>query len=170
MRTSWDWRNYGITFKGFDARKLTGAFIYGVLGWFAANALYYLMLKMGFDDTSNLVVQALEGADTHVELVGMAFLIVFLAPVVEELLFRGVIFGIVKRRNGVGSAVIASAIPFTILHGSPVQYPGIMIIAIILALLYHRTGLLAVSITSHAVFNGMSFVLFLAAGPDFLHP
>lgn len=170
FRTTWRRIDFGLTFKGADARRLAVAALSGTLGWLAANALYYFMLRLGLDDTAGLVIQALIDADTLPELAGMAILIVFLAPVVEEFIFRGVIFGVIQKRYNVVYAVTASAIPFTILHGSPVQYPGIMLIAVILAFLYHRTGSLAVSIAAHSAFNCVSFVLFLVAGPDFLHP
>jgi hypothetical protein len=80
----------------------------------------------------------------------MAVIIVILAPVLEETLFRGILINRWGTRWGVPAAVIASSIAFGILHANPV---GIGMAGLVMALLYLKTGTLIVPILFHAANN-----------------
>ncbi|HEV7665346.1 MAG TPA: CPBP family intramembrane glutamic endopeptidase [Chloroflexota bacterium] len=96
-----------------------------------------------------------------------------IAPVVEELFFRGFLFGMYRRRQPVWMAYGVSSVLFTLLHLEPGRMNaaqmaglgvGIMLLALLLAWLYQRTGSLYPGILAHAVNNATGLILFYAVG------
>ena len=97
----------------------------------------------------------------------LAFVVIAVAaPVVEELLFRGVVLESLRRR-GAFFAVFVSSVLFALAHlGGLVYYTGC---GVVLGVLYWRRGLWA-SISAHAAFNGSLVLLavLVALGPSHL--
>jgi membrane protease YdiL (CAAX protease family) len=107
-----------------------------------------------------------------------AFLVLLLmagvvAPVVEELFFRGFLFGLYRRRQPLWVAYLVSTVLFTVAHLQPDRMNltqmaglsiGIMLLAMLLAWLYQRTGSLYPGILAHALNNATGLVLFYAVG------
>jgi hypothetical protein len=82
-----------------------------------------------------------------------------IAPAAEEILFRGVIYGYL-RRWGVFVAVVVTTLAFTLLHLPLGQIPVTQAIGgIVFALAYEKTGRLACPITIHALGNLALFFL-----------
>lgn len=92
------------------------------------------------------------------QLVWVFLAVAVVAPVVEEMVFRGIVLQRFAHKWGTSTAVIASSALFAIAH---VEWVGHFLIGISLALLYLRTRSLWVAIVTHAVYNGM-FALALA--------
>jgi membrane protease YdiL (CAAX protease family) len=97
----------------------------------------------------------------------------FLAPCVEELFFRGFLFGLYRERHSTWVAYLASGILFTLLHLEPTRMNlaqmaglsvGIFLLATVLAWLYQRTGSLYPSMLAHAINNATGLILFYAVG------
>ncbi len=82
---------------------------------------------------------------------------VALAPLCEEVLFRGLLYPAFRNKIGPGLAMTASAALFTLVH-PPQTYPAIFVLGFALAYAYERTGTLVAPITFHAIFNGWTFV------------
>jgi len=89
---------------------------------------------------------------------------IFLAPIVEECLFRGVVFGSIRARSRVWAFVISAAV-FAAYHvwGYAINDPGQWIylleylpISVALAWLYERTGSIWPPIFFHMGINAMS--------------
>ena len=76
-----------------------------------------------------------------------------IAPVAEELFFRGVLFAAVRQRLSRGWAILASGAAFALIHTNPVGFLPIMLIGSLLAYLYERTGSLAAPIAVHILHN-----------------
>ena len=95
-------------------------------------------------------------------LAGLAglLLMVLLAPVVEELLFRGLIFRLLRRSFGMLLSVLLSAGCFALMHGQP-ELPQIFG-GIVFALAYEWSRNLWVAVALHASANAAAllFVLF----------
>ena len=83
--------------------------------------------------------------------------ITIMAPLVEELLFRGAIQGHLLRKgmNPWGALFIASAI-FGIIHMNPIQIPFAFAIGMIFGWLYYRTGSLVPGIVGHFLNNSIA--------------
>jgi CAAX protease family protein len=87
----------------------------------------------------------------------------FLAPIMEEWLFRGVLFRALSeggRRGGSRASVVlgvsVSAALFALAHGEPLQFAGLFLLGLILATLVWRTKRLVPSIVTHMSFNGVA--------------
>ena len=87
------------------------------------------------------------------------FLGTAIAPVCEELCFRGWIYTAFKKRLGVSAGIVASALLFALLHLSPLHILPLFALGMAFAFAYERTGSLWVAILMHAVNNGVAFVL-----------
>ncbi|HEX7240508.1 MAG TPA: CPBP family intramembrane glutamic endopeptidase, partial [Longimicrobiaceae bacterium] len=76
-----------------------------------------------------------------------------LAPVVEELVFRGVLLPGWSRRRGRRTAVLGTAALFAMLH--PTDLLGSLVFGVVLAAIRLRTRTLLVPIACHALFNAL---------------
>jgi membrane protease YdiL (CAAX protease family) len=91
---------------------------------------------------------------------------VVLAPLAEELLFRGLLFRALRQRRGVHSAALVSSVVFAVVHvdvavSQPLALVGLILVGVVLAHAYERTGSLLVPIAGHAAFNGITLVVAL---------
>lgn len=92
-----------------------------------------------------------------------------LAPLAEELLFRGVLFQGIRARRGFWVAALTSAAAFTLPHLGDGSGPiadllivaGIMPLGVVFAAVMERTGSLAACVAAHAVYNAIGVVLLL---------
>ncbi len=90
------------------------------------------------------------------------------APVAEELLFRGFLFGVLRRSaTGVAGAGIVTAAVWSSLHAtySPYGMAAIFMIGLYLAWVRERTGSLVTPMICHGLYNG-TVVAVLASAPD----
>ena len=85
-------------------------------------------------------------------------IIALLPAVVEEFIFRGLIFSGYKKRNPL-RAVILSAALFGLIHMNINQFSYAFVIGTVFALLVYATGSLVPAILSHFLINGTSVVL-----------
>lgn len=84
-------------------------------------------------------------------------IIALLPAVVEEIIFRGLIFNGYKKRNPLKAALM-SALLFGLIHMNINQFSYAFVIGIIFALLTYVTGSIIPSIIAHFVINGTSVV------------
>jgi len=94
-----------------------------------------------------------------------ALTLVLLAPIVEEMVFRGLLFGALTPRIGLYAAAIISALIFGLVHGDAVLFPTLAALGLINALTYAATGNLIVPITLHALNNGLAAAVLLTSLP-----
>src|SRR5829696_6212024 len=93
-------------------------------------------------------------------LIGYGVLLAFVAPLAEELFFRGFVFGVLRERIGVAWGALATGVVFGLVHvaGSPIETVGVLIIlGCLLCVLYLKTGSLLPCIALHAINNSISF-------------
>ena len=88
--------------------------------------------------------------------------IAIIAPVLEEMFFRGAIEGHLLKiwKNPIYAIVVSAAI-FGIIHGNPVQIPFAMGHGLLLGWLFYKTGSLLPGIFLHFINNTTSTVLSL---------
>ncbi len=84
--------------------------------------------------------------------------VVVCAPILEEILFRGLIFESCRERFGSGAAVLISALLFGLVHGVPVQIINAFVVGLIFGYIYLRTGSLLSVIILHAINNGIAYI------------
>lgn len=87
------------------------------------------------------------------------FLAVVMAPISEELLFRGILLPALARRMGLGAAVVISAVLFAMLHFHIPSLVPLIVFSVALSLAYLYTENLAVPVVMHMLFNGVSLIV-----------
>lgn len=91
-----------------------------------------------------------------------AFLIVIVAPIVEEIFFRGLVYSYLRERYGVTKAIIFSAAFFGVMHLSAWAFIGTFLAGLGLAYLFEKSKSLYTSIIGHMVWNGIiTFIFFI---------
>ncbi len=101
--------------------------------------------------------------DSRAVLPMVGFATVIMAPLAEELFFRGFIFSGLIRPLGVTGAMVASGVLFGTFHVTGSDSIGLIVpfsvIGALFAWLYYRTGSIWPSIGAHFLFNLVSFVV-----------
>ncbi|MEG1616340.1 MAG: type II CAAX endopeptidase family protein [Bacteroidales bacterium] len=90
--------------------------------------------------------------------------VVVMAPIFEELFFRGVIMTKLMERSTPWQSIIGSALIFGIIHFNPAQVFNAFLLGILLGWIYYKTESLWASITIHFINNGIA-VLFINLFP-----
>ncbi|MFQ3223972.1 MAG: membrane protease YdiL (CAAX protease family) [Lentimonas sp.] len=89
----------------------------------------------------------------------LVILAVVLAPIVEEIVFRGGIYRFLKSQTTLLPAQIISGAVFALMHGNLMSFLPLAVVGILLARVYERSGNILVSICFHACFNGFSLLM-----------
>jgi membrane protease YdiL (CAAX protease family) len=93
------------------------------------------------------------------ELLLLFLAIAVVGPIVEELVFRGMLFQLLRRQLPLWGATILSAGIFAALHVIPVLLPSLFVFGVALALVFHRTRSLYCSTFLHMLINAVAVVL-----------
>jgi len=89
---------------------------------------------------------------------GAILKVVIIAPVIEELIFRGVIMHGLMRNYSKFTAVFTSALLFALFHLNPWQFPATFILGLVLGILMVRTRNIYLCILGHAINNGLVLI------------
>ena len=81
---------------------------------------------------------------------------VVIAPITEELLFRGYFYAVLKRVAGPVPAALGISLLFGAVHNNALGLPGLTILALGLTLAYEWSGSILVPMFMHACFNATS--------------
>ena len=134
---------------------------WGILAWLGATlvaaGVVWLLGRLGF-------VAQPQAAGRAIALVNpllVVIAVVVLAPIAEEVFFRGVVFNAWLREGGRRWAFIGSSALFALIHASVVALLPIFLLGLALAWIYQRTGNLLAPIAMHAMVNGISVALAL---------
>ena len=116
--------------------------------------------RAGFDVGEQQAVQLLRESHTFGKQIFIAVVAIVLAPPVEEMCFRGILYPLIKQSGHPRWALFGVAFLFALIHGNlPILLP-LFALALILALLYEWTDNLLAPIIVHAVFNIANFIVF----------
>lgn len=146
---------------GWESGGMRWLHYLGILVIFFAVAMivgYYL------PEQENDLTRILKSSRSAVFLV--AFMATFTAPIVEEVIYRGILYSAFQRTFGVGIAVVAVTILFALVH-VPQYYPSystiflLLLLSLILTLIRARTGNLLPCIVLHTVFNATQSILLI---------
>ena len=81
------------------------------------------------------------------------------APLIEELVYRGLILQALQSRLNDWLALLISAAWFALIHLQPVELPGLFAFALVLGICFQRTGRLGMAIFAHIGFNAAGLLL-----------
>jgi membrane protease YdiL (CAAX protease family) len=86
---------------------------------------------------------------------------VLLAPVAEEVMFRGILYPVIKQFGGPQLALWAASLLFAAVHLNLATFVPLAFLAVVLTLLYEHTGNLLAPIMAHVLFNALNFATLL---------
>jgi membrane protease YdiL (CAAX protease family) len=160
-------------FKKYSFRETLGWEWNGFKVWhsFAIFAVFYgiaLSLTAVLGETETEFDRMLKSSRTVVYLV--AFFATFTAPLVEEVIYRGLLYSAFQRTFGVVAAVILVTVLFTAIHipqYSSESIPNyaslitLLLLSLTLTLIRVRTGNLLPCVFLHTIINGVQSVLLI---------
>ncbi|HEY5893643.1 MAG TPA: type II CAAX endopeptidase family protein [Chthoniobacterales bacterium] len=98
----------------------------------------------------------------------MAFAAVIVAPVVEELVFRGLIYGVLKRQFGRVVPMLFTSVLFALVHGHLPSFVPLTVLACCLTIGLELSGTLFVPMLMHAIFNATTLLFIVFKVQTFL--
>lgn len=157
----WKWADFG--WQAVPVRKLlkTVMGLYA-LTWVINISYAFVLYRYGLTPPTTDVYTKLLGQTTWYTLILNLLLAGVLAPLVEEMLFRGVIFGSLQAYFGKWTAAVFSAAIFSGLHLQVYGFFPRFILGMVLAYLYDKYKSLYPSVALHS-FNNILATL-IAAG------
>lgn len=155
-------RNYGhciLTALALLPLAIAGQLFFGKLSesfllWLHGH-LHWAWLKPSMQETVELLRE--QWPVSLIVIQGIVALIV--APIAEELLFRGVLYQAIKQRGRPYAAIGVTAFLFAMIHFYPVGFLALIFLAVLLVAAYERTRNLLAPILLHAFFNSVNFAL-----------
>lgn len=157
-------KQFWEVFKGEKA-SIGASVGWGVIGFFLVflgqTIGAYIELALGIDmgsENTEAIMDVTKVAPI------MIIATVFLGPILEELVFRRVIFGSIIQNYNFWIASIISAIVFAAIHMDFTHILLYTICGMIFAFLYHKTKRLLTPIIAHILLNG--FVTFIQMNAD----
>jgi uncharacterized protein len=156
-----DWREVFALKRPPSLTDAAGWAVLGIVVIVAAELILGLFLDAGKDQ--GIVPKRWE-ADHAGAFVANFIVIAVLAPVVEELIFRG--FGTTAIRSYVSAAatVLWVGIAFGVWHGLVVAFPALATLGAVLAAVRLQTRSVYPPMAIHALFNGVTLILAVTYG------
>jgi membrane protease YdiL (CAAX protease family) len=103
---------------------------------------------------------ALFAASSPVRLVLVLLVVACVGPLVEELFFRGALFGALRQHHSLLGSTIVTATCFVVGHLNVRHWPALTIVALILSHLRAVGGSLLPSLAMHVAFNAVTVLAF----------
>ena len=157
------WKSaFGLERRGVVRHACRGVFLYLIIlpvFLFSAVAYQVFLLLMHFPSSAQPVAEMLTETDSLAMRVFIMVLAVGIAPVVEELFFRGIGLPLLARRWGIGPAVFGVSLVFALLHFHVPSLVPLFVISVGLSLAYIHSGSIAVPIVIHSIFNAVNLGL-----------
>lgn len=166
-------RRYGIGW--LDGFGVSASGVLRNLGWggliflgimpivMSSNLAAQLVMNFfGIEPRAQEVARVIASAGGWMSKSYFVFLAVVAAPVVEEMLFRGILLPAISRVAGIRAALILTGLIFSLVHGF--YMPALFvffILSVSFSLAYIYRGSLLVPVAMHALFNGLTMVVLL---------
>jgi len=158
-----------LVFRNFNLRETFGLDVRGwngrtIAAWLLMFLpLVYLVQSLAYmfadpNQSPQAIVDFLLENNTWQARTAVFGIAVIAAPLTEELIFRGCLYGIVRQSYGRMAALLVSSALFALIHGHMPSLPGLAVFAAGLALVYERCGSLWAPILMHAGFNSLTIV------------
>ncbi len=150
-------------FPGPDpGRAAVLGLVSGVAAWIGSTAIIviagWVLEQIGLPPEPGTAELAIEQVDPWL----IVLAVVVLAPIAEEVFFRGVVFNAWRRERGPVFAYVGSSALFAAIHLSLVSLVPIFVLGLALAWVYERSGYsLLAPMVLHATVNGISVGLAL---------
>jgi membrane protease YdiL (CAAX protease family) len=151
---------FGLSSPG-RARAVLAAGIVAVLVFPAslslASASRWLMEWRSLQPVAQPAVEMLRTTALPEERVLLGIMAMVTAPVVEEVLYRGIFYTALKSAGFPRLAMWGTAVVFALTHFNLMTFLPLVFFAVVLTVLYELTGNLLAPILSHSLFNAANF-------------
>jgi membrane protease YdiL (CAAX protease family) len=141
------------------------ALIFLPVGWGLQQASALMMTHLPFfkmQPEEQLPVRVLRASMSWPGRITLGAAAILLAPLAEEILFRGILYPAIKQAGYPHLALWGTVLLFAAVHMNAVTFLPLAVLALLLTALYERTNNLLAPIFAHALFNALNFVtLFL---------
>ncbi len=168
-----DWRARIGVFGGRRGMRDALAGLVGGFLLYPAIVIVGLVLTALFEAVSGRPTTTPDQLPQHLntpEAIASVILAVVVAPVAEELFFRGILFRSIRDRRGFWLGALVSGLIFGLAHYEAAAWQDTVLLqsimvftGVALAYLYERRGNLVANITAHMVFNVVGVFLILSA-------
>ncbi len=157
------WMQWGV-------RPMNKSIFAGVRGWlmilpFVLCISWVMSLLVGDPGGSNPLLEMVLESKNFLALAILFCTTVFLAPLFEEFIFRGVLLPVLARDQGKILGVLISALVFAVAHLSIGELPPLFVLGIGLAVLRLSSGRLFPCVIMHSLWNGITFASLLLLSP-----
>lgn len=160
-------RLFGLD-RGKTALRLGLSVIYYLaalpLLWFYS-ALYQILLhQFGCDFYMQDIAQILLSPASRLMRAGLFLIAILIAPVFEEIVFRGILLPFMVRRTGFWPGILLVSVVFGGMHFHLPSFFPLFMLSAMFSLAYARTQSLLVPIGMHVLFNGVTVILLQLMG------
>ena len=131
----------------------------GWLSYFMVSAVYVALVDPEVDQG---ITEALGADEGTFGLILAGIMVVAVAPVAEEVFFRGFFYGALRSRFTVLPAAIINGALFGLIHYSPeavAALPPLAVLGFVFCLVYEKTGSLFPVIALHAINNAIAYAI-----------
>ncbi|MBQ8041468.1 MAG: CPBP family intramembrane metalloprotease [Lachnospiraceae bacterium] len=142
-------------------RKIKWSTFFGVIAFTMAASPLVTLINLASQLFVENTVSANSDQFLSLHPVLLIFFVGMLAPVCEEVVFRGAIFGGMKKEGNVFKAIIASGLLFGLLHMNINQASYAFVIGVLLGFLVEATGSIFSSILFHVLVNSTNAVMMI---------
>lgn len=130
----------------------------GVVVQLVVVPLVYVPLRVWWPDvfTDHRLTETAQGMVDGASGAWLVVLVVMIAvgaPVVEELVYRGLVQGSIANRFSDGAAWVLTAVLFTAIHFRPYEYPGLLVLSLVVGAAAMWTRRLGMAVMIHVGFN-----------------
>lgn len=155
---------------GFRLNNSSAAVAYGILtGVLFVPAAWGLQILCGkllellhLSAQDQQMVQELQDSSlTLAEKFFLGVIALVFAPMVEELLFRGILYPALKKLGRPGLALWGSSALFALAHCNMASFVPLLFFAVVLVALYESTQNLLAPIVAHSLFNTANFLVLI---------
>lgn len=163
------YRFFPTHFSPFNTRRLAwpSALSLGSYAFFASMPLVFLLAYfwqqilevLNLPTDQQEVVAIFANIESWQLLVALILLTVVVAPISEEVIFRGCLYRFLKGKAPAFVAVIFTSGIFALLHWNWLSLIPLFVLGIVLTYAYERTGNLKVPILLHSIFNANTVIL-----------
>lgn len=134
--------------KKIGIKEIVCSVLFGVGLSILTNFIVGVLIKIipSYNQVSNILNQS------NTSIFKMVILVVFV-PICEEILFRGVIFGFLKKNYNLPISIFLQAIIFSVMHFNIIQGIYTFILGVVLAIVYVYSESILTCMILHIVYN-----------------
>lgn len=132
--------------------------------WLCSVLSQILLHELGSDFYLQDVAQILTAPATWPVRTALFLIVILVAPVFEEVVFRGILLPFMVRRLGFWPGIVLISLIFGGLHLHLPSFLPLVLLSVAFSFAYSRTQSLLVPIGMHAAFNGVTVILLLLMG------